>query len=289
MGKVGSCCVARAGVLEIEHDLSIVVYEDRTGIGRAIAVRIEHLADPAVAEIVGVLDHLTGSSGRIGRVVGEIADLDQPIAMVPGVARNVGIACSQRAALVRVDEAERSVPFCIVLVAIRAVGEELIVGAGHVSCAIGGNAVPVLVVDVILVVLPIARIVATGKLAGCIVVVGGVTCIAHQGGEIEAGQLTGQIIGEVIVGEDGVALQVREIGQATCLIEHVVGMGDEIGARQVGIAVERLGASDEIEQEVDVFLRYGVPAGLALLADCGNQPDIVVRRPRLRSRPRRRS
>ena len=55
MGEVVGGQVGRARVVEVEADLVVVVDEDRAAIGRAVAVAVEDLADPAVAEIAGVL------------------------------------------------------------------------------------------------------------------------------------------------------------------------------------------------------------------------------------------
>ncbi|WP_347244393.1 hypothetical protein [Thermogutta sp.] len=69
--------------------------------------------------------------------------LRQPVPVVPGVLGDVGVTRVELAVLIGVDEAVRAVPLGIVEVTVGAVGEKLVVRAGGVGAAVGGNAVAV--------------------------------------------------------------------------------------------------------------------------------------------------
>ncbi len=95
-----------AGPPEVEHDLVPVVDENPPLVGMAVAVAIQAPADPAVGVVVGVLDHPVHRRG----VTGPMLHLDQPVAVVPSVLGDVGVALVELAVLVGVDEPQGAVP-----------------------------------------------------------------------------------------------------------------------------------------------------------------------------------
>ncbi len=119
--------------VELQHDLISIVGEPRLMVNLAVAVDIDVSADPAVLHVVQVANNLVGlilAKGREGR---KMAHLGQPVAGVPGVLADVGVAGIQDTIFVAVDEPGNPIAFGIVGVPIGAVGEELAVGAGRVG------------------------------------------------------------------------------------------------------------------------------------------------------------
>jgi len=76
-------------------------------------------------------------------VAGSVLHLGEPVAVVPGVLGDIRVARVELPIGVGINEPVRAVPLGIVEIAVGAVGEEPIVGAGGVSATIGGNAVAV--------------------------------------------------------------------------------------------------------------------------------------------------
>ena|GEM_PF-1872124 len=79
-----------AGPAEVQDDLVAIVGENAPLIRMAIAIAIQRLADPAVLVVLEVLHHVVHGRG----VACPVLHLDQPVAVVPGVLGEVGIARS---------------------------------------------------------------------------------------------------------------------------------------------------------------------------------------------------
>ena len=150
--EVRICKVTCAGLVELEGNLVAVVDIDclfyRCSPGRAVGV--ERAADEAVLVVVDIRDNLVGRAGVVEGVGGEVLDLGEPVAVVPFVFSDIGIARVEAFAGIFIDIPHDAVAFVVVGIAIGVVGEELVVVAGRVGVAVGRDAVAVVVVRVIL-------------------------------------------------------------------------------------------------------------------------------------------
>ncbi len=260
VAEVTGIRVAAAGLVELERDLVAVVDEDRAPLGSPIAVGVQNLPHPAVAEVVRILDDPV----RRPALGGVVRHRGEPVAVVPLVRGHVRV---RRAG----DVPLRAVPLGVVLVGVRPVGGHPVVGPDRVAVV---GAVAVLVVDVVLVGLVVVG--GVGQLVGVVVGVVGRAAFAHQRREVEVGHAPGHVVEPVVVGERGGALAVRQVRQPAGLVEEPVGLGHQLGARQVGVAPEILGLPGQIKVELEVFLRHGVAARLTLLPDPIDPAEVVV-------------
>jgi len=124
--------------------------------------------------------------------------------------------------------------------------------------------------------LPVGVVVGVGQLVGVVVGVVGVTVVADQGIEIEIGDPAGDVVAEIVIGKRGLVLQMRQVGQAAEVVEDVVGVRDQTGAGEVGVAVDLVELACRVEEEVDVFVGHRVAARLILLLDRIDPAEVVV-------------
>ena len=105
--------------IELQDDLISIVDEASQVIDLAVTVRVDRLANPTILDVVEIVDDLR----RIATKDCTIRDFDEPVAIVPDILRDVGVAGIQHTIGVHVDPPRRSIPLGIVSVPIDAIAQ----------------------------------------------------------------------------------------------------------------------------------------------------------------------